>query len=128
MTCAGDFKQDLLRIYNQINKKLFNVGVKQQKVDFVGNKIVIISKNGRVPVLKLLDVNYPLSTRQLDHLLFQLFKQEIKEELMKQFQLNIVTVLKDYDTETELSGTIIVLERDVECYLNELPELRMGQG
>ncbi|WP_237690733.1 Na-translocating system protein MpsC family protein [Paenibacillus caui] len=124
MTTAGEFKQDLLRIYNTINQKLFNVGVKQQKVDFVGNKIVIISKNSRVPVLKLLDANYPLSTRQLDHLLFQLFKQEIKQALEEQFQLNIVTILKDYDTETELSGTIIFLERDVECYLNELSELR----
>lgn len=52
------------------------MGVKQQKVDFVGNKIIIVSRNSRVPVLKLLDENYPLSTRQLDHLLFQVFKQE----------------------------------------------------
>ncbi|WP_237167761.1 Na-translocating system protein MpsC family protein [Paenibacillus yonginensis] len=124
MVCAGDFKQEILRIYNAINKKMFNAGVKQQKVDFVGNKIIILSKNARVPVLKLLDESYPQTTRQLDLLLFQLIKQEIKEELRKQFQLNTVTVLKDYDTETELSGTIIILERDVEDYLNELPELR----
>ncbi|AWB46992.1 DUF2294 domain-containing protein [Paenibacillus sp. CAA11] len=124
MTTAGEFKQDLLRIYNAINKKIFNVGVKQQKVDFVGNKIVIVSTNSRVPVLKLLDANHPLSTRQLDHLLFQVFKQEIKQVLKEQFQLNIVTILKDYDAETELSGTIIFLERDIECYLNEPSELR----
>ncbi|WP_234414197.1 Na-translocating system protein MpsC family protein [Paenibacillus sp. CAA11] len=124
ITTAGEFKQDLLRIYNAINKKIFNVGVKQQKVDFVGNKIVIVSTNSRVPVLKLLDANHPLSTRQLDHLLFQVFKQEIKQVLKEQFQLNIVTILKDYDAETELSGTIIFLERDIECYLNEPSELR----
>ncbi|GGA33595.1 Na-translocating system protein MpsC family protein [Paenibacillus physcomitrellae] len=124
MICAGDFKQEILRIYNAINKKMFNAGVKQQKVDFVGNKIIILSKNARVPVLKVLDESHRQATLQLDHLLFQLLKQEIKEELRKQFQLNTVTVLKDYDTETELSGTIIVLERDVEDYLNELPELR----
>lgn len=59
MTTAGELKQDLLRVYNAINKKIFNVGVKQQKVDFVGNKIIIVSRNSRVPVLKLLDENYP---------------------------------------------------------------------
>ncbi|MGV2788034.1 DUF2294 family protein, partial [Clostridium perfringens] len=85
MMTAGELKQDLLRVYNAINKKIFNVGVKQQKVDFVGNKIIIVSRNSRVPVLKLLDENYPLSTRQLDHLLFQVFKQEIKASLEQQF-------------------------------------------
>lgn len=121
---AGEWKQDILRIYNAINKQIFNVGVKQQKVDFVGNKIVIISLNGRVPILKLLDEDYPQSTRQLDYLLFQVFKREIKAALERQFQLNIVAVLKDYDAETEFSGTIVVLDRDVEHYLKESSELR----
>ncbi|ANA81564.1 hypothetical protein PVOR_10639 [Paenibacillus vortex V453] len=123
MTTAGELKQDLLRVYNAINKKIFNVGVKQQKVDFVGNKIIIVSRNSRVPVLKLLDENYPLSTRQLDHLLFQVFKQEIKTCLEAQFQFKIISILKDYDAETEYSGTIVFLEKDVETYLNDMPEL-----
>ncbi|MNI78837.1 hypothetical protein D3C73_1352470 [compost metagenome] len=120
---AGEMKQEILRIYNAINKQIFNVGVKQQKVDFVGNKILIMSLNGRVPVLKLLDEDYPSSTRQLDYLLFQIFKRELKAEFEKKFQLNIVAVLKDYDAETEFSGTIVILERDVEHYLNESLEL-----
>ncbi|MGZ7443527.1 Na-translocating system protein MpsC family protein [Paenibacillus sp. TH7-28] len=124
ITSAGELKQEILRIYNAINKQIFNVGVKQQKVDFVGNKIVIISLNGRVPVLKLLDEEYRFSTRQLDYLLFQVFKREIKAALEQQFQLNIVAVLKDYDAETEFSGTIVVLDRDVEHYLKETLELR----
>lgn len=123
MTTAGELKQDILRVYNAINKKIFNVGVKQQKVDFVGNKIIIVSRNSRVPVLKLLDENYPLSTRQLDHLLFQLLKQEIKQAFETHFKLNIITILKDYDAETEYSGTIVFLEKDVEAYLNDKPEL-----
>ncbi|GAB6929496.1 hypothetical protein JCM10914A_34790 [Paenibacillus sp. JCM 10914] len=123
MMTTGELKQDLLRVYNAINKKIFNVGVKQQKVDFVGNKIIIVSRNSRVPVLKLLDENYPLSTRQLDHLLFQVFKQEIKACLEEQFQFKIITILKDYDAATEYSGTIVFLEQDVESYLNDMFEL-----
>ena len=122
MMTAGELKQDLLRVYNAINKKIFNVGVKQRKVDFVGNKIIIVSRNSRVPVLKLLDENYP-STRQLDHLLFQVFKQEIKASLEQQFQFKIISILKDYDAETEFSGTIVFLEKEVEAYLNDMPEL-----
>ncbi|WP_433938993.1 DUF2294 domain-containing protein [Paenibacillus lautus] len=120
---AGELKQDLLRVYNAINKKIFNVGVKQQKVDFVGNKIIIVSRNSRVPVLKLLDENYPLSTRQLDHLLFQVFKQEIKTSLEEKFPFKIISILKDYDAETEFSGTIVFLEKEIEAYLNDMPEL-----
>jgi len=120
---AGELKQDLLRVYNAINKKIFNVGVKQQKVDFVGNKIIIVSRNSRVPVLKLLDENYPLSTRQLDHLLFQVFKQEIKASLEEKFPFKIISILKDYDAETEYSGTIVFLEKEIETYLNDMPEL-----
>ncbi|WP_098742666.1 DUF2294 domain-containing protein [Paenibacillus sp. EZ-K15] len=123
MMTAGELKQDILRVYNAINKKIFNVGVKQQKVDFVGNKIIIVSRNSRVPVLKLLDENYPLSTRQLDHLLFQVFKQEVKASLEQQFQFKIISILKDYDAETEFSGTIVFLEKEVEAYLNDMPEL-----
>ncbi|WP_339271885.1 DUF2294 domain-containing protein [Paenibacillus sp. FSL K6-1330] len=126
MMTAGELKQDLLRVYNAINKKIFNVGVKQQKVDFVGNKIIIGSRNSRVPVLKLLDENYPLSTRQLDHLLFQVFKQEIKASLEQQFQFKIISILKDYDAETEFSGTIVFLEKDVEAYLNDMPSCSAG--
>ncbi|SEM14888.1 Uncharacterized protein YbcI [Paenibacillus sp. cl141a] len=123
MMTAGELKQDLLRVYNAINKKIFNVGVKQQKVDFVGNKIIIVSRNSRVPVLKLLDENYPLSTRQLDHLLFQVFKQEIKASLEEKFPFKIISILKDYDAETEYSGTIVFLEKEIETYLNDMPEL-----
>ncbi|MFI2858222.1 Na-translocating system protein MpsC family protein [Paenibacillus sp. JSM ZJ436] len=123
MITAGDLKQDILRIYNAINKRIFNAGVRQQKVDFVGSKIIIVSRNTRVPVLKLLDEHDPQSTRQLDHLLFQVLKQEIKKEFEQQLKLNIITILKDYDAETEYSGTIVFLEKDVECYLNDKPEL-----
>lgn len=124
MLTAGEFKQEILRIYNAINKQIFNVGVRQQNVDFVGNKIIIISLNSRVPILKLLDEDYSDSTRHLDYLLSQVFKKQIKAALEQQFQLNIVAVFKDYDVMTEYSGTVIYLDRDIECYLKEPSELR----
>ncbi|GAE04117.1 hypothetical protein JCM10914_146 [Paenibacillus sp. JCM 10914] len=59
----------------------------------------------------------------MDHLLFQVFKQEIKACLEEQFQFKIITILKDYDAATEYSGTIVFLEQDVESYLNDMFEL-----
>ncbi|WP_187355153.1 Na-translocating system protein MpsC family protein [Paenibacillus tengchongensis] len=120
---AGQWKQDILRIYNEINKKLFNAGVRQQKVDFVGNKIIILSINSRVPVLKVLDTHAAAASREINLVLHEVFKSEIKQAFMDEFQVNIRAVLKDYDVETEYSGTIIILEKDLEHYLNVTLEL-----
>lgn len=120
---AGQWKQDILRIYNEINKKLFNAGVKQQKVDFAGNKIIILSINSRVPVLKVLDTHDTAASRQINLVLHEVFKHEIKQAFLDEFQVNIKAVLKDYDVETEYSGTIIILEKDLEHYLNVTLEL-----
>ncbi|WP_317890734.1 Na-translocating system protein MpsC family protein [Paenibacillus arenilitoris] len=116
---AGIMKQNILKMYNEINMSIFNAGVSRTKVDFVGNKILILSINHRVPVLKLLDERDRRATRRLDMLLFEHFKTEIKAALEDAYQLNIVTILKDYDLETEYSGTIVILDRDVESYLND---------
>ena len=120
---AGTFKQEILKIYNAVNRRIFNTGVRQQNVEIAGSKIVILSLNTRVPVLKLLDGKYSETTNYLDHLLTQVFKKQFKAELQKQFHMNVIAVFKDYDADTEYSGTIICLDRDVEAYLNELPEL-----
>ncbi len=124
MLTSGELKQDILRVYNAVNKQIFNAGVRQQSVEFVGNKIFIVSINTRVPILKLLDEEYADTTRHLDHLLSQAFKKHIRAALEQQFKLNIIAVFKDYDSATEYSGTMIILDRDVESYLKELSELR----
>ncbi|MNV86576.1 hypothetical protein D3C71_1806220 [compost metagenome] len=56
-------------------------------------------------------------------MLHEVFKREIRQAFMDEFQLNIKAVLKDYDVETEYSGTIIILEKDLEHYLNVTLEL-----
>jgi uncharacterized protein YbcI len=116
---SGKLKQDILKLYNEINMVMFNSGVSRTRVDFVGNKILILSINRRVPVLRFLDETSRSTTRELDMLLFDHFKSQIKQAFEQEFQLNIVTILKDYDVRTEYSGTIVILDRDVESYLND---------
>jgi hypothetical protein len=120
---TGQFKQDVLRLYNEINKKIFNSGVKQQKVEVIGNKLVIISMNPRLPVLKIMDEHDPLAVRNLDWVLRDRFKSEIKATFEAYFHIKVVAVLKDYDLVTENSGTIVILEHDLQRYLNDSLEL-----
>jgi hypothetical protein len=115
----GSLKQDILKVYNEINMKIYTVGVTRQKVDFVGNKILIVTVNHRVPILKLLDDLDRTSTRNISSILSERFKAEIKETFEREFQMNIVSILKDYDVKTEYSGTIVILDRDVESYLKD---------
>lgn len=89
----------------------------------MGNKIIILSINSRVPVLKVLDTHDPAASRQMNLVLHEVFKAEIKQAFLDEFQVNIKAVLKDYDVETEYSGTIIILEKDLEHYLNATLEL-----
>jgi hypothetical protein len=112
-------KQEILKAYNEINIKIYTVGVTRQKVDFVGNKILIVNLNNRVPILKVLDDFDRTSTRNISSILSERFKAAIKETFEREFQMNIISILKDYDVETEYSGTIVILERDVESYLKD---------
>ena len=120
---AGTLKQEILKVYNAVNRQIFNTGVRQQNVEFAGSKIIILSLNSRVPVLKLLEGEYSGLTGLTDYLLTQVFKKQMKEEFQRQFRMNVIAVFKDYDACTEYSGTILCLDRDVEAYLDELPEL-----
>jgi hypothetical protein len=92
------------------------MSVKQQKVDFVGNKIIIVSVNHRVHILKLLD---KLTTLDVTLVLSNHFKTEIKAAFEREFQMNIISILKDYDVKTEHSGTIVILDREVASYLSD---------
>ncbi|HWP52090.1 MAG TPA: Na-translocating system protein MpsC family protein [Clostridia bacterium] len=118
MPNAGQLKQSILKIYNAINMQMFHIGVQRQSVDFIGNKIVIVSINSRVPALKVLESEYPETVQQVDYLLSAQFKKRIWAELETQLGFHIVTVFKDYDAETEFSGTTILLDCDITYYLD----------
>jgi hypothetical protein len=117
---SGTLKQEILKVYNEINMKIYTVGITRQKVDFVGNKIIIVAVNHRVPILKQLDDLDRASSRNISGIISEHFKEEIKETFEREFQIKIVSILKDYDVKTEYSGTIVILDRDVESYLKDM--------
>lgn len=117
---CGQFKQELMKEYNEINRSIFAMGVKELSVDCMNNKIILMSKSGRPSVLRELDMNYPLDSLHVNGLLISIFKNRLKEHFEKKYNFNIVAVFKDYDIASEYSVTIIVLDRNVENCLNAL--------
>lgn len=116
MATAGELKQRILQVYNGVHQDLFGLGLRQQSIEFAANKIIIVDVSTRVPILKGLVSEKPVLVSRMDHLLLDAYKLQFMESLRSSLKLNIVAVLKDYDAATELSGTIIVLDRDVSCY------------
>lgn len=111
----GNLKQQIMKIYNTINQEMFATGVKRQRVDVVGSKIVIVAEHQRLAGLASLDLTNRFVTRLADVALLDENKIRLKSAIEKQFpEIKIKTVLKDYDPFTEIAGTIIVTERPLE--------------
>lgn len=99
-----------MKIYNSVNQRMYFTGVKRQRVDIVGNKIVILAEHQRIQALLCLDETNRPVTRMVDVALLDKNKEILKQEIEKNLNLRIKTILKDYDPFTEIAGTIIVLE------------------
>jgi len=108
MSDLGQFKQQIQSINNKINIEMFQVGLLWQKVEVLDNAILLISRNKRVPALKVLDNINRSTTRLLDQALLDEHKKRFKKALVEDLGIDFVTIFKDYDPETEISVTLII--------------------
>ncbi|MBY6053977.1 Na-translocating system protein MpsC family protein [Cytobacillus firmus] len=115
---AGPFKQELIKDYNNINLLLFNIGVKSQRIDFLGDKILIFAYHKRIPSLKHLDEINRFVTRMTDIAIIDSYKEHLWNVLEEKYGMKVLSILKDYDPVTELSGTVITLDRDTSAYIS----------
>lgn len=107
----GALKQEILRLYNAVNQDMWRVGVRQQRVDVLNDRIVIVAEHERVPALALLDVDHRPLTRMVDGALIDENKRRLKAALGEALGLSIRAVLKDYDPDTQLAATVILLDQ-----------------
>lgn len=117
---AGQFKQELIKDYNTINLRMFDIGVKRQKIDIVGDKVMIFAIHKRVSSLKFLDEDNRLITRMVDIAIIDSFKKELKQTVEEKYGMKVKSILKDYDPNIECSGTILILDQDVGNYVSGL--------
>jgi len=114
----GDFKQEVMKLNNQVNEEMYGRGLDWQKVEIKGDKIVIIALNRRISVLKHLDNKDNLTARLMDLALLNEFKVRLKKSFEESTGLGIRSILKDYDPVNQLAGTIIITVEPVEEFLS----------
>lgn len=119
MKNIGDFKQELIKINNKVNEEMYGRGLDWQKIDIIGDKIIVLSLNQRISVLRHIDEKDSLTARLMDLALLNEFKIRMKAYFEEKFQLNIRSILKDYDPANQLAGMIIVTEEPVEKFFEE---------
>ncbi|WP_338448531.1 Na-translocating system protein MpsC family protein [Niallia oryzisoli] len=115
---TGQFKQELIKDYNTINLRMFDIGVKSQKVDLLGEKVIIFANHKRISSLKYLDENNRLITRLVDVAIIDSFKMELKTIMENKYGMKVLSIMKDYDPDIETSVTIIILDQDAKNYIS----------
>lgn len=118
MIKIGDFKQEVMKLNNQVNEEMYGRGLDWQKVEIKGDKIVIIALNRRISVLKHLDNKDNLTARLMDLALLNEFKVRLKKSFEESTGLGIRSILKDYDPVNQMAGTIIITVEPVEEFLS----------
>ena len=125
MKSLGDFKQEIIKINNRVNEEMYSRGLDWQKIDIMGDKIIILALNRRISVLKHVDEKDAFTARLMDLALLNEFKVRFKKYFEDRFQLKIRTILKDYDPVNQLAGMMIITVQPVEeFFLNTLTNLR----
>ncbi len=117
MKGLGDFKQEIIKINNQVNEEMYGRGLDWQKIDILGDKIIILALNRRISVLKHLDDKDTFTARLMDLALLNEFKIRFKRAFEEATGLKIRTVLKDYDPVNQLAATMIITVEPVEEFL-----------
>lgn len=110
----GEFKQEILRINNEVNMTVFSQGLLAQRAEVFGDKVLIVAKNRRVRALHLVDELDRKATEAMDRALIYQHKRLFIEEVQRQLGLTVLSHLKDYDPKLEISISVSIFEKPVE--------------
>ncbi len=111
---TGDLKQEIMRLNNRVNQAVFGNGLRWQKVDILGNKIVIVAENMRARPLAAIDDREAFVTRLVDVALLNEFKSRLRQELQEGLGVTVRSILKDYDPKQQVAGTIVLTEEKLD--------------
>ncbi|BDG59023.1 Na-translocating system protein MpsC family protein [Caldinitratiruptor microaerophilus] len=107
----GDLKQEVMRINNRVNQEVFGTGLVWQRVEVVGPRVlVILAENRRLKALSTLNGAEELTARLTDIALLRQYKERLRRQLEEGLGVSVRAVLKDYDGEAQLAGTVVFLD------------------
>jgi len=116
----GEFKQEMLKINNAVNMEVFNQGLHQQRIEIVGDKVIIIARNNRVKLLSVMDRCDPAFARSADLVLLTEFKRRFVKMAEEHFGVPILSFIKDYDSKLEMSVSVTFYFQQVEELLPQM--------
>lgn len=106
-------RRDVLKIYNQINQEIYEIGISKHKIEYSENRLMIFAVHKRIAALKVMRKNFPELVSYANTAIFSEFKTQLKEALEELTGLTINTVLMDYDGNTQQSCTIVYFDENV---------------
>ena len=115
----GEFKQEVLRINNKVNMEVFKQGLLSQPIDVFRNEVVITAKNRRVNVLAFGALDKQ-TTDMMDRALIVRHKKVFAEMMRDELGVTVLSHLKDYDPDLEISASVTIFERNIDELLPEL--------
>ena len=115
----GEFKQEVLRINNKVNMEVFKQGLLSQRIDVFRNEVVITAKNRRVNVLAFGALDKQ-TTDMMDRALIVRHKKLFAEMMRDELGVTVLSHLKDYDPDWEISSSVTIFERNIDELLPAL--------
>ena len=115
----GEFKQEVLRINNKVNMEVVKQGLLSQRIDVFRNEVVITAKNRRVNVLAFGALDKQ-TTDMMDRALIVRHKKVFAEMMRDELGVTVLSHLKDYDPDLEISASVTICERNIDELLPAL--------
>ncbi len=106
---AGQWKQDILRVYNAINQQISGVGVTRQRVDLLDDGFLVVAEHQRIAVLSSIRSFDATLSRFADVAVIDESKRRLRAAWESALGISVRTILKDYDPEAELAATVVIL-------------------
>lgn len=110
----GEWKQEVLRLYNSVNQEITGAGVSRQRVQISDEHIVVVAEHHRVRTLATIASFDAVLGRWADAAILDAAKVRLAE-VLTDLGVDVVSVLKDYDPVAELTATVIVLRAPLAC-------------
>lgn len=104
----------MAQLYNKINQEFYATGVVSQRINIYYDRVIIFAQHKRIPAFEALSRNFGELTTYADAALINEFKAKLKREVATETGLPVVSVLKDYDTETEHACCVVIFESKIE--------------
>lgn len=105
----GQWKQEILRVYNRVKQDVSGTGVERQRVHLDDSYVMIVALHQRVPALATIAQVDTLLGRWGDVAVIDANKLAFERALTTDLGIRPSGVYQDYDPETQTAVTVVLL-------------------